>query len=105
MVFAFVSGMLADPEQWTFGRRWKVVDAQAFELRRVERSKGLRDESCRGVELSGDFLRVLLVVASECHAAVTVHRGHHRLVFHECDVEPVALHEEYVTHVAGVLES
>jgi len=105
MVFAFVYGMLADPEQRTFGGCWEVVDAEALDLCRVEHSKCLRDESRRGVKLRGDLLRVLLVVTSECHAVVTVHRSHHRLVLYQCGVEPIALHEEHITHVAGVLES
>src|SRR5207249_2393776 len=84
--------------------RWEIIDAAALELRRVERIERLRNEMGCGGELRRDLLRVLCVVAGERHALVAIHRRESRSVLHQGSVEAVTLHEEDVTHVAGVLE-
>src|SRR5215813_13373760 len=84
--------------------RWEIIEAAALELHRVECVKRLCDEAGRGGELRRDLLRVLCVVAGERHALVAIHRRESRGVLHQGSVEAVALHEEDVTHVAGVLE-
>jgi len=104
MVFAFVDHMLTDPEQRALSGRWEIIDAAALELCRVERVKRLCDEASRSGELRRNFCRVLGIVASERHALVAIHRRESRRVLHEDSVEPVALHEEDVTHVAGILD-
>src|SRR5262245_10456290 len=81
-----------------------MIDAAALELRRVERVKRLGDEAGGSGELRHDLLRVLCVVAGERHTLVAIHRRESRGVLHQGSVEAVALHEEDVTHVAGVFE-
>src|SRR5262245_46627756 len=104
MVFAFVDGMLTDPEQRVRGRRGEGIDAAALQLHLIKRLERLGDEAGCGGELSGDLLRVLRVIARQRHTLVPVHRDKAWCVFHQRRVETVALHEEHVTHVTGVLE-
>src|SRR5262245_23171871 len=81
-----------------------MIDAAALELCRVERIKRLGDEAGCSGELRRDLLRVLCVVAGERHALVAIHWRESRGVLHQGSEEAVALHEEDITHVAGVLE-